>query len=210
MYENNKNARAAKHNAGIISESGYIQGDISDTQEEMSSIRSDISTLTQNRSRHKKGTAEYVFYTNQITKAQQKLQEASLRLRESSLRLRENFNKLSEKSNEVRKGLMNTIQGFTQQRDTTGKMTNDALWHSVNLASRMGNIVRSQPYMVSTYDLPNRQRSAQMRKQAQGAISASVDAWIMSQKYAEANVGKTVTDIFTFMKQNNTIVVRNK
>ena len=203
VYEDKRNLRQAKYSGGLLSDSGLIRGEISDIQDEMNSIRGDIKTATQQRQHFSKGVSTYVFYTNQIANAQRKLQEASLRLRE-------NFNKLSEKSNEVREGLMNTIQGFTQQRDTTGKMTNDALWHSVNLASRMGSMVRSQPYMISTRSLPNRQKAAQMRQQAQGAISASVDAWIMSQKYAEANVGKTVADIYTFMKQNNTIVVRNK
>jgi TP901 family phage tail tape measure protein len=203
VYEHRRNLRASKHNAGMISESQMIRGEIADIQSEMRSINSDITAATKSRSKHRSGTTDYFFYTNQIANAQRKLQEASLRLRE-------NFNKLAESTNDARKGLMNTIQGFTQQRDTTGKMTNDALWHSVNLASRMGGMVRSQPYMVNTYNAPNRQKASQMRQQAQGAVSASVDAWIMSQKYAEANVGKTVTDIFTFMKQNNTIVVRNK
>lgn len=108
-----------------------------------------------------------------------------------------------------RTGLLSTIKGFADMRDGV-KMTNDALWHSVNLASRMGRMQRSKPYMVETTGIPNRYKADRMRKQAQGAVSASVDSWIMSQKYAEANVGKTVTDIFKFMQQNNTIVVRKQ
>lgn len=203
LMKSRENVRQNKVSAGVMTESMATRSSITDLQDTIKRIKESIAQLKDLRNSVDEGSIEYHYYSNRIASAQGKLADTSIKLRGE-------FNKLSEKSNEVRKGLMNTIQGFTQQRDTTGKMTNDALWHSVNLASRMGGMVRSQPYMISTRSLPNRQKSAQMRQQAQGAVSASVDAWIMSQKYAEANVGKTVADIYTFMKQNNTIVVRNK
>lgn len=203
LMKSRESVRQNKVSAGIMTESMATRGNIADLQETMKRIKDSISTFERFRVSAKKGSIDHQYYSNRIADAQGKLADTSIKLRGA-------FNKLAEKSNEVRKGLMNTIQGFTQKRDAKGNMTNDALWHSVNLASRMGGMVRSQPYMISTRSLPNRQKAAQMRQQAQGAVSASVDAWIMSQKYAEANVGKTVTDIFTFMKQNNTIVVRNK
>ena len=220
LMKSRESVRQNKVSAGIMTESMATRGNIADLQETMKRIKDSISTFERFRTSAPKDSVEYTYYSNRIADAQGKLADTSIKLRGE-------FNKLSEKSNEVRKGLMNTIQGFTDASNrlsvdtlttlggrwthgAAGRMNNNALWHSVNLASRMGGMVRSQPYMISTHSLPNRQKAAQMRQQAQGAISASVDSWIMSQKYAEANVGKTVADIYKFMKQNNTIVVGNK
>lgn len=129
-------------------------------------------------------------------------------LLKSSLNLRIAFNKLADSTNEAKDRLMGTVKEFTSKRDDRGRMTNDALWHSVNLSARMGRMVRSAPFMVSTMDMPNRQKAANMRQKAQSAVSASVDSWIMSQKYAEANMGKAVTDIRDYIVKQNTIMVR--
>lgn len=202
-FDNRSNLRNRRIEAGIITESQGLRESISDLQYRRRKEVADIQELQQRRYHINPKSSAYGAYTKLIADAQKRLADTSIELRSS-------FTKLADKSNEVRTGLMNTIQGFTQQRTSNGKMTNDALWHSVNLASRMGGMVRSQPYMIKTSMPINRRQSDNLRRQAQGAVSARVDAWIMSQKYAEANVGKTVTDIFTFMKQNNTIVVRNK
>lgn len=212
--------RKMRVEAGMLSESGVLRANIADLQKRQEVYLQAISKFTDMRNYYGKDESNYTYFTNRIAVAQSKLQEITLKLTEA-------FNELNEKSNEARKGLMDVIQSFTDKDNrfsidnltkiggrwtygAAGRMSNDALWHSVNLASRMGGIVRSRPYMISTSEAPNRQKAAQMRQQAQGEVSASIDAWIMSQKYAEANVGKTVTDIYTFMKQNNTIVVRNK
>lgn len=195
--------RQKRASSGIISEMDATRGDIVDLQYMYNMYANNIKRLKAERSKLFIGSDTRREYTERIRAEQRKLTDTSIKLRGE-------FNKLAEKSSEVRKGLMSTIQEFTAQRDDSGKMTNDALWHSVNLASRMGGIPRSKPYMVETTGIPNRYKADRMRKQAQGAISASVDSWIMSQKYAEANVGQTVTDIFKFMQQNNTIVVRKQ
>ena len=129
-------------------------------------------------------------------------------LLKSSLNLRIAFNKLADSTNEAKDKLMGTIKEFASQRDDRGRMTNDALWHSVNLSARMGRMTRSAPFMVSTMSIPNRQKAANMRQKAQSAVSASVDSFIMSQKYAEANMGKAVTDIRDYIVKQNTIMVR--
>lgn len=129
-------------------------------------------------------------------------------LLKSSLNLRIAFNKLADSTNEAKDKLMGTIKEFANQRDDSGRMTNDALWHSVNLSARMGRMTRSAPFMVSTMSIPNRQKAANMRQKAQSAVSASVDSFIMSQKYAEANMGKAVTDIRDYIVKQNTIMVR--
>lgn len=129
-------------------------------------------------------------------------------LLKSSLNLRIAFNKLADSTNEAKDKLMGTIKEFANQRDDNGRMTNDALWHSVNLSARMGRMTRSAPFMVSTMSIPNRQKAANMRQKAQSAVSASVDSFIMSQKYAEANMGKAVTDIRDYIVKQNTIMVR--
>ena len=129
-------------------------------------------------------------------------------LLKSSLNLRIAFNKLADSTNEAKDKLMGTIKEFADKRDDRGRMTNDALWHSVNLSARMGRMTRSAPFMVSTMSIPNRQKAANMRQKAQSAVSASVDSFIMSQKYAEANMGKAVTDIRDYIVKQNTIMVR--
>ena len=220
LMKSRESVRQNKVSAGIMTESMAIRGNIEDLQETIKRIKDSMATFESLRRVAPKDSVEYTYYSNRVADAQGKLTDASIKLRGE-------FNQLADKSNEVRKGLMDAMRSFTDKDNrlsidtltkmggrwtygAAGRMNNNALWHSVNLASRMGGMVRSQPYMVNTYNAPNRQKASQMRRQAQGAVSASVDAWIMSQKYAEANVGKTVTDIFTFMKQNNTIVVRNK
>ena len=43
---------------------------------------------------------------------------------------------------------------------------------------------------------------------AQRALSESLDSYIMSQRYEQANVGKTVAQIYNFIRSNNAIVLR--
>ena len=39
-------------------------------------------------------------------------------------------------------------------------------------------------------------------------MSESLDSYIMSQRYEQANVGKTVAQIYNFIRSNNAIVLR--
>ena len=45
-------------------------------------------------------------------------------------------------------------------------------------------------------------------QKAQQSLAATMDSYLMSQKYEQANVGKTVTKIYDFISKNNAIVLR--
>lgn len=220
IIKNREALRRDKVAAGSMTEVAAAYESIEDIRATLARLKRQNRTFGQYAEDSDLSSRTRLYYANKVKANNIKLEKVGIQLTEA-------FKRLGEATDKVRSGMLNAIQSFasaenrlsiSQLQDlggrwthgAAGRMNNNALWHSVNLAARMGGMVRSRPYMVSVSEPQKRGQAFRARKQAQGAISASVDAWIMSQKYAQANVGKTVTDIYTFMKQNNTIVVRNK
>jgi hypothetical protein len=52
-----------------------------------------------------------------------------------------------------------------------------------------------------------RYKDTQARVQAEQSAYAAIDSYIMSKKYEEANLGKTVTNIYDYIRDNNKIMV---
>lgn len=111
---------------------------------------------------------------------------------------------------EVQNAMLNQIQQFASNKDAKGRLTQDALYHSLNLMTRLmgprASFALAQPPPVETRGIPN-YKNAQT---AQTAVARTLDAYVRSQEYAQASTGKTVLDIYNFMKTNNTIVVKGQ
>lgn len=111
---------------------------------------------------------------------------------------------------EVQNAMLNQIQQFASNKDAKGRLTQDALYHSLNLMTRLmgprASFALTQPPSVETRGIPNYKNA----QSAQSAVARTLDAYVRSQEYAQASTGKTVLDIYKFMKTNNTIVVKGQ
>lgn len=111
---------------------------------------------------------------------------------------------------EVQNAMLNQIQQFASNKDAKGRLTQDALYHSLNLMTRLmgprASFALTQPPSVETRGIPNYKNA----QSAQTAVARTLDAYVRSQEYAQASTGKTVLDIYNFMKTNNTIVVKGQ
>ena len=103
--------------------------------------------------------------------------------------------------------LMGTVQDFASKKDSKGRLTNDALYHSLNLMARMMGPQASAALTNPSIEVMG-QPSYKNAEKAQQAVAQSLDAYILSQKYAQATTGKTVQRIYDFISRNNSIVVR--
>jgi TP901 family phage tail tape measure protein len=111
---------------------------------------------------------------------------------------------------EVQNAMLNQIQQFASNKDAKGRLTQDALYHSLNLMTRLmgprASFALTQSPSVETRGIPNYKNA----QSAQSAVARTLDAYVRSQEYAQASTGKTVLDIYNFMKTNNTIVVKGQ
>ena len=107
----------------------------------------------------------------------------------------------NENRRALREGAFSTISGMTQGNNR------NALYHAVNILGMMSgpsNLARLTAPTMSMQD-PFTLGKAQ---KAQQSLAATMDSYLMSQKYEQANVGKTVTKIYDFISKNNAIVLR--
>ena len=138
----------------------------------------------------------------------QQLQQAQEALKIATLEAAEATKGFGRAQREVQNAMMTQLTDFASQKDTKGRLTQNALYHSLNLMSRVVgpqaafSLARQPSYeLLATPNYRNAQN-------AQSAIARSLDSYIMSQNYAQASVGKTVLDIYKYMKQNNVITVK--
>jgi hypothetical protein len=188
--------------AGIRGGSYAIRGDIKDLEQYVAKTKKDIKDLEKKRKGAKTEDSKK-YYENKIA-------DANKRLYDTNVKLNGKFKELSESTLQLRSNLLSTASEFASQRNARGKMSNQGLWHSVNLMARASGagMKGSMPYTVSAGATYNRASMAKSREKAQSQISASIDSWIMSQKYAEANTGRAVLDIRNKLMQDNYIMVR--
>ena len=137
-------------------------------------------------------------------------EETLHKLQLTTLELEATFAEMRKTVDDTRKSLLSHAQSYMQQRTKDGRLTNDALYHSLNLVSKATGAAMSRAIARGVYTTTpvnyNRMTKASMK--AQRAVAASIDAYMMSQQYADAHMGKTVIDIYNYMKSNNTTMVR--
>ena len=137
-----------------------------------------------------------------------KLQQATENLRDAQLDATMAMRDFGSASREVQNAMLSQIQKFASSKDAKGRLTQDALYHSLNLMTRLmgpqASFALAQQPPIETRAVPN-YRNAQ---NAQSAVARTLDAYVRSQEYAQASTGKTVLDIYNFMKTNNLIIIK--
>ena len=187
-----------EQNAGLISGSAYEAGVRQVYSGRVSRANREVAQFEQQY--RESPTVESFFRLQQATENLKKAQvDAALATR--------NFGAAQR---EVQNAMLNQIQQFASNKDAKGRLTQDALYHSLNLMTRLmgprASFALAQPPPVETRGIPN-YKNAQT---AQTAVARTLDAYVRSQEYAQASTGKTVLDIYNFMKTNNTIVVKGQ
>ena len=186
---------SGQKDAGLLSESGYQTG---------------VNAVYGGRiSRARKAVdlAGSAYEMNKTTENFNRLQQATEALTSAELEARiatKDFGDLQRKQQE---SLMGTVQDFASKKDSKGRLTNDALYHSLNLMARMMGPQASAALTNPSIEVMG-QPSYKNAEKAQQAVAQSLDAYILSQKYAQATTGKTVQRIYDFISRNNSIVVR--
>lgn len=128
-----------------------------------------------------------------VRQAKQRLQELALQ--------RDGFYKQNENR------VMSAIGGFTSDKDKRGQLSNTALYHSLDLLSRISpqliNSINAQQmyntgYSTTSANLNNAQ-------EAQKQMAVAMDAYVIEQKREAANVGKNVKTIVDLLQENPVI-----
>lgn len=188
-------ALSTKKEAGVISEAAYESGVNKVYGERIE------------RARREYNLAGAAYEMNKTTENFNRLQQATEALSNAQLEARIATKDFGDMQRKQQESLMGTVQDFASKKDSKGRLTNDALYHSLNLMARMmgpqASAALTNP-SISMMDQPNYKNA----EKAQQAVASSLDAYIMSQKYAQATTGKTVQRIYDFISRNNSIVVR--
>ena len=145
-------------------------------------------------------------YENALTQTKdvEALYALRLNVRQAKQRVQELALKQDEfyKQNENR--VMGAISGFTSDRDKRGQLSNTALYHSLDLLSRISpqliNSINAQQmyntgYSTTSANLNNAQ-------EAQKQMAVAMDAYVIEQKRETANVGKNVKTIVDLLQEN--------
>lgn len=129
--------------------------------------------------------------------------------------LKDIVDKQTSKMSEMYKGIFGSMHDSLSQynKDMThsevGRMSNNTLFHNLNMLSRFTGPAMTQQSLRPVYSRRGASyKEAQERAKAENTAYAAIDSYMMSKKYEEANIGKTVTNIYDFMRQNDKIMVR--
>ena len=98
--------------------------------------------------------------------------------------------------------MMPILQDYSKKRDHNNRMSNEAIYHSVNLLSRIAGVRPMAASRGTSFEVANTPLNVKNAQQAQTLISRTLDAYIMSQKYAEANKGQAVVNIYNLLRSN--------
>lgn len=122
--------------------------------------------------------------------------------------------KQTTKISEMYKGIFGSMHDSLTQynKDMThlevGRMTNNQLFHNLNMMSRITGPSLIQRGLIPVTARNNvRYRDTQSRVKAEQQVFSAIDSYIMSKKYEDANIGKTVTNIYDYIRDNNKIMV---
>lgn len=187
-----------EQNAGLISGSAYEAG-----------VRQVYSGRV-SRAKQEVAQFEQRYRESPTVESFSRLQQATESLKNAQIDAALATKGFGAAQREVQNAMLNQIQQFASNKDAKGRLTQDALYHSLNLMTRLmgprASFALAQPPPVETRGIPN-YKNAQT---AQTAVARTLDAYVRSQEYAQASTGKTVLDIYNFMKTNNTIVVKGQ
>lgn len=185
---------------GRLSEAGMVSS--AEYENTVRGIHGSRLTRAKNNFDQLRARAMYSYVpTEQLQQAQEALKIATLEAAEAT----KGFGRAQR---EVQNAMMTQLTDFASQKGSRGRMTQNSLYHSLNLMAKLAGsraaftLARNPSYdVMSTPSYKNAQN-------AQNAIARSLDSYMMSQKYAQASVGSTVTDIYNYIRQNNIITVK--
>lgn len=187
-----------EQNAGLISGSAYEAGVRQVYSGRVSRANQEVAQFEQ---RYRESPTVESFF---------RLQQATESLKNAQIDAALATKGFGAAQREVQNAMLNQIQQFASNKDAKGRLTQDALYHSLNLMTRLmgprASFALAQPPPVETRGIPNYKNA----QSAQTAVARTLDAYVRSQEYAQASTGKTVLDIYNFMKTNNTIVVKGQ
>lgn len=187
-----------EQNAGLISGSAYEAGVRQVYSGRVSRANQEVAQFEQ---RYRESPTVESFF---------RLQQATESLKNAQIDAALATKGFGAAQREVQNAMLNQIQQFASNKDAKGRLTQDALYHSLNLMTRLmgprASFALAQPPSVETRGIPNYKNA----QSAQTAVARTLDAYVRSQEYAQASTGKTVLDIYNFMKTNNTIVVKGQ
>ena len=187
-----------EQNAGLISGSAYEAGVRQVYSGRVSRANQEVAQFEQ---RYRESPTVKSFF---------RLQQATENLKNAQIDAALATEGFGAAQREVQNAMLNQIQQFASNKDAKGRLTQDALYHSLNLMTRLmgprASFALAQPPSVETRGIPNYKNA----QSAQTAVARTLDAYVRSQEYAQASTGKTVLDIYNFMKTNNTIVVKGQ
>lgn len=187
-----------EQNAGLISGSAYEAGVRQVYSGRVSRANQEVAQFEQ---RYRESPTVESFF---------RLQQATENLKNAQIDAALATKGFGAAQREVQNAMLNQIQQFASNKDAKGRLTQDALYHSLNLMTRLmgprASFALAQPPSVETRGIPNYKNA----QSAQSAVARTLDAYVRSQEYAQASTGKTVLDIYNFMKTNNTIVVKGQ
>ena len=187
-----------EQNAGLISGSAYEAGVRQVYSGRVSRANQEVAQFEQ---RYRESPTVESFF---------RLQQATESLKNAQIDAALATKGFGAAQREVQNAMLNQIQQFASNKDAKGRLTQDALYHSLNLMTRLmgprASFALAQPPSVETRGIPNYKNA----QSAQSAVARTLDAYVRSQEYAQASTGKTVLDIYNFMKTNNTIVVKGQ
>ena len=148
-------------------------------------------------------------YENALTQTKdvEALYALRLNVRQAKQRVQELALKQDEFYRQTENRVMGAISGFTSERDKRGQLSNTALYHSLDLLSRISpqliNSINAQQmyntgYSTTSANLNNAQ-------EAQKQMAVAMDAYVIEQKREAANVGKNVKTIVDLLQENPVI-----
>ena len=190
--------RSQRLSAGEIGEATATVEEIADLRSQRSRLQEHIAELSESNVYGKQG---------RIKTAQNELARISLKLAESMNKLDDTTRKLSDSMYSTMHNSL-TKYDSSMSRFEVGRMSNNTLFHNLNMLSRItGPELTKQSLMPVTSRSGARYRDSQSRLKAEQDVYASIDSYIMSKKYEEANIGKAVTNIYDYIRNNNKIMV---
>ncbi len=177
-----------KRDRGVLTEEEYVQ-------RQLSLLQKQLDAQNQQLIAYKGGTetAEYRRLQTEIEKTTTEMYKLRNASEEAAIAMRDRF--------------MGGVMAMAKEVDLKGRLTNNALFHSLNAMSILGGSSMQEALKAPTMRMMDKGSNYTPAQQAQGKLSASIDAYIMAQKYANANIGKNVENIYSLLQTGNNIIL---
>ena len=187
-YRHERGILGYKRDRGVLTEEEYVQ-------RQLSSLQKQLEAQNQQRIAYKGGTetAEYRRLQTEIEKTTTEMYKLRNASEEAAVAMRDRF--------------MGGVMTMAKEVDLKGRLTNNALFHSLNAMSILGGSSMQEALTAPTMRMMDKGSNYTPAQQAQGKLSASIDAYIMAQKYANANIGKNVESIYGLLQTGNNIIL---